>query len=75
MNSVHLVDARGMRCPWPALRAAKAMRAHAKVLVLADDPIAPSELEALARRNGWLCTTVDDDRAPAFMLVPDQIPQ
>ena len=47
------VDARGMRCPWPALRAARAMRAHDTVLVRADDPIAPKELAALAQEQGW----------------------
>ncbi|AUW59922.1 hypothetical protein C1T17_19405 [Sphingobium sp. SCG-1] len=75
MNTVHVVDARGMRCPWPALRAAKAMRAHNEVLILADDPIAPGELEALASRRGWQYMTVDDSRGPAFMLVSGQIPQ
>lgn len=43
----------GMRCPWPALRAAKAMRDHAAIMVIADDPIAPRELEALAQERGW----------------------
>ncbi|MGE4429262.1 MAG: sulfurtransferase TusA family protein [Sphingobium sp.] len=47
------VDARGMRCPWPVLRAAKAMRVHAALLIRADDPIAATELEALAAERGW----------------------
>lgn len=47
------VDARAMRCPWPALRAARAMRQHKAVLVRADDPIAPKELAALAQEQGW----------------------
>jgi tRNA 2-thiouridine synthesizing protein A len=47
------VDARGMRCPWPALRAARAMREHDTVLVRADDPIAPRELAAMAEERGW----------------------
>ncbi|MCP1471218.1 tRNA 2-thiouridine synthesizing protein A [Sphingobium sp. OAS761] len=42
-----------MKCPWPALRAARAMRNHPAVLVEADDPVAPRELEALAGLNGW----------------------
>jgi len=48
------VDARGMRCPWPALRLAKAMREADAVAILADDPRAPGELAALARNNGWV---------------------
>lgn len=42
------IDARGMRCPWPAIRAAKALRESGSVEVLADDPAAARELAALA---------------------------
>lgn len=50
------VDARGMRCPWPALRLARAMRdagPGATVRLLADDPAAPREVAALAAQHGW----------------------
>ncbi|ATE63421.1 sulfurtransferase TusA family protein [Rhizorhabdus dicambivorans] len=49
------VDARGMRCPWPVLRLARAMRelGGGPVLILADDPIAPGEIAALAAAQGW----------------------
>jgi tRNA 2-thiouridine synthesizing protein A len=47
------VDARGMRCPWPVLRAARAMREHEAVLLHADDPIAGQEAKALAGERGW----------------------
>lgn len=51
------VDARGMRCPWPALRLARAMReSGGPVLILADDPIAPGEIAALAAAQGWSVT-------------------
>lgn len=52
-NNLLRVDARGMRCPWPALRAARMLRDHAEIMVLADDPAAPGELRSLARQNGW----------------------
>ncbi|MDX3910097.1 MAG: sulfurtransferase TusA family protein [Sphingobium sp.] len=68
MSGSTLIDARGMRCPWPALRAARAMRDSTDVLVLADDPIAPGELAALAAQRGWQCSAVEDVRAPAFRL-------
>lgn len=48
-----VVDARGMRCPWPALRLARAMRAGRDVLLLADDPQAEREVAALANDHGW----------------------
>ena len=56
------VNARGMKCPWPALRAARAMRGAAAILIEADDPIAPAELAALARRHGWDFAVLGDHR-------------
>jgi tRNA 2-thiouridine synthesizing protein A len=48
------VDARGLRCPWPALRLARAMRQGARqVRLRADDPLAPQEIAALAAECGW----------------------
>lgn len=47
------IDARGMKCPWPALRAARAMREGGRVAIRADDPIAETELRALATQHGW----------------------
>lgn len=52
-GSALVVDARGMRCPWPALRLARAMRDAAEVLLIADDPNAPREVAALAVEHGW----------------------
>ena len=48
-----VVDARGMRCPWPALRLARAMRDAAEVVLIADDPQAGREVAALAVEHGW----------------------
>ena len=48
-----IVDARGMRCPWPVLRLARAMRTADAVTILADDPAAPGEIAALAAAHGW----------------------
>lgn len=48
-----LVDARGMRCPWPALRLARAMRDARDVMLVADDPRAGPEIGALAAEHGW----------------------
>lgn len=47
------VDARGMRCPWPVLRAARALRSHDAVLIEADDAMAEGEIAALAAQNNW----------------------
>lgn len=47
------VDARGMRCPWPVLRLTRAMREADSAYILADDPAAPGEIDALASAHGW----------------------
>lgn len=47
------VDARGMKCPWPALRLAKAMRTYESACLIADDPAASAEIASLAEKNGW----------------------
>lgn len=57
------VDARGMRCPWPALRAARAMREADAIVLLADDPRAGNELAALAGENGWVLQGGEDARS------------
>jgi tRNA 2-thiouridine synthesizing protein A len=47
----HLVDARGLRCPLPLVRARQALTALAAdetLVVLATDPEAPIDLAALA---------------------------
>jgi len=56
------IDARGMRCPWPALRAARAMRSAQAVVIRADDPVAGRELAALADERGWAFEGLDSDR-------------
>lgn len=56
------IDARGMRCPWPVIRLARAMREGAvMVTILADDPIAPDEIAALATTRGWAVMPAGDD--------------
>ena len=58
------LDARGMRCPWPAIRLGRAMREQDRpVLILADDPIAPGEIAALAKLRGWSVTAAEEPAA------------
>jgi tRNA 2-thiouridine synthesizing protein A len=59
--TVTRIDARGMRCPWPVVRLARAVREGASaVLILADDPIAPGEIAALAQARGWGIAPADE---------------
>ncbi|CAN5291742.1 hypothetical protein BH10PSE13_BH10PSE13_26430 [soil metagenome] len=45
-----------MRCPWPVLRAARAMRIAIHVELIADDPVAVRDVPEMARARGWTCT-------------------
>ncbi len=49
------VDARGLRCPIPALRLARAVRESGpgRYRLLADDPAAAADIPALAAERGW----------------------
>ena len=58
MNDSVDVDARGMKCPWPALRLARAMRERECNVIVADDPAAPGEISALADERNWRCEPV-----------------
>jgi tRNA 2-thiouridine synthesizing protein A len=57
-----IVDARGLRCPWPALRAARALREVAAIEVLADDPAAERELAAIAATKALDFETISPGR-------------
>jgi tRNA 2-thiouridine synthesizing protein A len=51
----HLVDARGLRCPLPLVRARQALAtlpADETLIVLATDPEAPIDIAALAADQG-----------------------
>jgi len=47
------VEARGMLCPWPALRLAKAMRVNDRVLLYLDPEQPVDELVRLCIANKW----------------------
>ena len=66
MSEPILVDARGMLCPWPALRLSRAAReagGKGRIRLLADDPAAPRELAALCAERGWTLTPDADGTA------------
>jgi tRNA 2-thiouridine synthesizing protein A len=73
---VVVIDARGMLCPWPALKLGRAIReaagvAGATILVQADDPRAPGELRAVATAQGW--SDIPSEMAHEYRFVaPDR---
>ena len=55
------IDARGMRCPWPAIRLAKALRDGATAVEIeADDPRAAGELTSAATAVGARLVVIRD---------------
>ena len=66
------IDARGMRCPWPAIRLARALREHPgeAVEILADDPAAERELGQLAQSAGMRFAALGDCASPTFRVEP-----
>lgn len=68
-----LVDARGLRCPWPVLRLARAVRDQppgSRIRLLADDPAAPAEVAALAEERGWRIEGGDIANSGMIILAP-----
>jgi tRNA 2-thiouridine synthesizing protein A len=66
------LDLRGMRCPWPALRVARAIREAGEgaiILAMVDDPVAPGEIGAVAAERGWLVSTEDRDDGQVLRLI------
>ena len=66
------IDARGMRCPWPAIRLARALRQHPgeAIEILADDPAAERELAQLANAAGANISAIESKGSGAFRVVP-----
>lgn len=64
------VDARGLRCPLPALRLARAVREDGPgpYLLLADDPAARQDIPALCSERGW--QLLEAQPAAFSILVP-----
>lgn len=50
-----IVDARGLKCPWPALRLARAVRQSSGGCfeLHAEDPAAANDIPRLAAENDW----------------------
>ena len=69
-----VVDARGLRCPLPLIRARQALAslpAEAVLVVLATDPEAPIDLAALASDTGRVFSSALEDGEWRLVLAPD----
>lgn len=66
------IDARGMRCPWPAIRLARALRQNPgeTIEISADDPAAERELGHLAATSGAVFEIVAGDEIGTYRVTP-----
>lgn len=68
---MNLLDLRGMRCPWPAIRVGRALReGEGAVIAVADDPAAPGEIAAVAAAAGRGVTEVATPIGTGFRIAP-----
>ncbi len=68
-SAAQRVDARGLKCPWPALRLARALRdGGGPVDILADDPAAAREIAAVAQGRGLTVTRLETDAGDGFRV-------
>ena len=67
-----VLDLRGLRCPWPAIRVGRALREAADgavILAVADDPAASREIGAVASERGWQISEAESPIGPALRLI------
>lgn len=56
-TSEPVIDARGHRCPVPTLKLRRALQTEARVVLLADDPMAQIDVPHFCSHNGFLVET------------------
>lgn len=70
--TTEVLDARGLRCPLPVLKAEKrlaALPAGAPLTVLASDPMAKIDIPLYCRQQGHACTVTIEGETLRFDIV------
>lgn len=70
------MDARGLKCPLPVLKAEKALAQlapAASLTVLATDPMAKIDIPLFCRQQGHACTLTQDGEVLRFEIVKAQL--
>jgi len=71
MSASDEIDARGLKCPLPVLKAEKALDQLAPggtLRVIADDPIARIDIPLMCRKAGHECTVEEITDALSFTI-------
>ncbi len=67
-----MLDARGLRCPLPVLKAEKrlaALPAGAELMILATDPMAKIDIPLYCRQHGHDCAVIIEGEVLRFDIV------
>ena len=64
-----MLDVRGLRCPWPVVRLARALREGATIVtIVADDPAVAREIAAFADERGLDVRPVETSIGPGWQV-------
>jgi tRNA 2-thiouridine synthesizing protein A len=72
LTTESVVDARGLKCPLPVLKAETALarlKPGATLTVVATDPLAKVDIPLLCRQAGHECTLAEDGETLRFTIV------
>ena len=71
-EAAEILDARGLKCPLPVLKAEKRLATlpdGASLVVLATDPMARVDIPLYCRRQGFDCSEQRDGQTLRFTIV------
>lgn len=71
MPEPFVIDARGLKCPLPVLKAERALEGlapGARIEVLATDPVARIDLPLMCRKGGHAYTMSEDEGVMRFAI-------
>ena len=74
MGDVVRIDARGLKCPLPVLKAEKALSGMGDAIaleILSDDPVARIDIPLLAQKRGLACEIATLGDGFRFVLTGD----
>lgn len=72
LTTENVLDARGLRCPLPVLKAEKRlaqMQPGARLTVLASDPMAKVDIPLFCKQNGHTCEVDSEGEVLRFSIV------
>jgi len=66
-----IIDARGLKCPIPVLKAEKFLQncpAGTKLIIIADDPVARVDIPVFCQNNNHSCEVTNEGSSFSFTI-------